>query len=116
MFVATGITSVLLAVLLTYSATRKLTHRPEVVATYRRVGVPEDKLNYLAIILLTGAAGLLAGLLAAPVGIAAAIGLICYFTAAIGFHIRFRDTGNLPTPVLLALLAAATLTLHLLSP
>jgi hypothetical protein len=115
MFVATVIVSVLLAALLAYSAARKLSHAEQVVATYRRVGVPEDKLNYLAMILLAGAAGLIAGLFWAPIGIAAAIGLTAYFIAAIGFHIRFGDTGNIPTPAVLAVLAAAALTLRLLA-
>lgn len=113
MFVATVVVSVLLAAALAYSAVRKLGHRPEVVRTYLRVGVPEDKLNYLAIILLAGAAGLIAGLLWAPIGIAAAIGVICYFVLAVGFHLRARDVRNLPTPLALALIAAVALMLRL---
>lgn len=115
MFVATVVVSVLLAAALAYSAVRKLGHRPEVVRTYLRVGVPEDKLNYLAIILLAGAAGLIAGLLWAPIGIAAAIGLTCYFVLAVGFHIRANDARNLPTPLALAILAAAALALRFAS-
>jgi len=113
MFPATVAVSVLLAAALAYSAVRKLGHRPEVVRTYVRVGVPEDKLNHLAVVLLAGAAGLLAGLLWAPLGIAAAIGVTCYFILAIGFHIRARDLSNLPTPLILAVLAAVTLVLRL---
>jgi DoxX-like family len=58
MFVATLVVSLLLAALLSYAAIRKLGHSEPVVATYARVGVPEDKLDYLAAILLAGAAGL----------------------------------------------------------
>jgi hypothetical protein len=113
MFVATVIVSGLLAALLAYSAGRKLSHRPEVVQTYARVGVPENKLDYLALILLAGAAGLTLGLFWAPIGIAAAIGVICYFILAVASHIRAKDTENLPTPLLLALIGAAALILRL---
>ena len=76
MFLATVIVSALLAFTLGFSAMRKLSHRPEVVQTYVRVGVPEDKLDYLAVILLAGAAGLVLGLVWAPLGVAAGIGVV----------------------------------------
>ena len=113
MFAATAVVSVLLAALLAFSAIRKLGHREQVVQTYLRVGVPEDKLNYLAVVLLAGAAGLVVGLWSAPIGIAAAIGLICYFVIAAAFHVRADDTRNLPTPLVLAAMAAAALALRL---
>lgn len=113
MSVASIVVSVLLAALLALSAARKLTHQPQVVRSYERVGVPEDKLNYLALILLAGAAGLILGLFWPPIGVAAAVGLVCYFLLAIGSHIRARDTKNLPTPLTYAALAVATLVLGL---
>jgi hypothetical protein len=113
MNVATSIVSALLAALLAFSAIRKLSHRPEVVETYLRAGVPEDKLNYLAITLLAGAAGLVVGLLWAPLGVAASLALVAYFLVAIGFHIRADDAEHLPTPIVMALLAAAALALRL---
>ena len=113
MTVATAIVSLLLAALLAFAAARKLSHRETVVQTYVRVGVPEDKLDYLAMILLAGAAGLLLGLLWAPIGVAAAIGVICYFIVAIASHIRAHDERNLPTPLAIALIAVAALVLQL---
>jgi hypothetical protein len=113
MFVAAATLSVLLAGLLSYSAIRKLSHREEVVQTYVRAGVPEDRLDYLAAVLLSAAAALIAGLLWAPVGVAAAIGLVCYFIVAVAFHIRAHDAEHLPTPLAIALLAAAILILRL---
>jgi DoxX-like family len=115
MSVATIVLSSLLAMALTYSAVRKLSHQPEVVATYTRVGVPEDKLNYLAVILLAAAGGLIVGLLWAPIGIAAAIGLIVYFVVAIAAHIRHHDAANAPTPAAIELMAVAALILHIAS-
>jgi hypothetical protein len=113
MFVATTIVSVLLAATLAYAAVRKLSHRPEVVQSYARVGVPEEKLDYLAVVLLAGAAGLIVGLFLAPIGIAAAIGVVCYFVLALAAHIRADDIANLPTPAVIEVVAVAALVLRL---
>ena len=112
MFAAAAVISSLLAALLTFSAIRKLSHRPEVVAMYTRVGVPEDKLDFLALILLAGAVGLVAGLFWGPLGVAAAAGLVVYFMLAIGAHIRADDAVHLPTPVVIELMAVAALVLR----
>jgi hypothetical protein len=112
MFVATVIVSSLLAALMAFAAVRKLSHRPEVVETYVRVGVPEERLDYLAAILLAGAAGLIVGLLWAPIGVAAAIGVVTYFALAVTTHIRADDAENLPTPVAMELMAIAALVLR----
>jgi hypothetical protein len=107
------VVSSLLAGLLVFTAVRKLSHRPEVVATYTRVGVPEDRLDQLAWILLAGAAGLIAGLAWRPIGVAAAIGLVVYFLLAIGAHVRAGDLRILPVPIGMELLAVAALVLRL---
>jgi uncharacterized membrane protein YbjE (DUF340 family) len=112
MFAAAAVVSSLLAAVLAFSAIRKLSHRREVVATYTRVGVPEDKLDYLALILLAGAAGLVVGLFWGPLGVAAAVGLVVYFLLAIGAHVRADDTVHLPTPVVIELMAVAALVLR----
>ena len=103
------VVSILLAALLVFTAVRKLSHRPDVVATYTRVGVPEERLDQLAWILLAGAAGLIAGLFWPPIGVAAGIGLVVYFLLAVAAHIRAGDSGNLPVPVAMELLAIASL-------
>jgi hypothetical protein len=105
------IVSILLAALLVFTAVRKLSHRPDVVATYTRVGVPEERLDQLAWILLAGAAGLIAGLFWPPIGVAAGIGLVVYFLLAIAAHIRAGDARNLLVPVAMELLAIASLIL-----
>jgi DoxX-like family len=112
-FAATIAVSILLAAALAYAAVRKLSHRPDVVRSYARVGVPDDKLDSLAFILLAGAAGLLAGLLWAPIGTAATVGVIAYFVLAIAAHIRAHDIENLPTPLVIELLAVTALVLRL---
>jgi uncharacterized membrane protein YphA (DoxX/SURF4 family) len=113
MSAGTIVVSLLLASALAYSAIRKLSHQPDVVATYTRVGVPEDRLNYLAVILLAAAVGVVAGLFWAPIAIAAAIGLIVYFAVAIAAHVRHHDTANAPTPVAIEMMAIAVLVLQL---
>jgi hypothetical protein len=104
-FAATVAVSTLLAVLMSYAAIRKLSHRPEVVASYTRVGVPEDRLDLLAVTLLAGAAGLLIGLVWAPLGVVAAAAIVVYFLVAIAAHIRSGDLEHLPTPILMEFLA-----------
>lgn len=110
----TAVVSILLAALLTFTAVRKLSHRASVVATYRRVGVPEERLNLLAALLLAGAAGLIAGLWWTPVGVAAAAALVAYFVLAIAAHIRSGDTAHVVMPSLYLALSAAVLASHLL--
>ncbi|MFC7447744.1 DoxX family protein [Rhodococcus daqingensis] len=115
MFVATVVVSVLLAALLGFAAIRKLSHRDRVVQSYARVGVPENRLNTLAAILLAGAAGLILGLAWAPLGVAAATGVICYFAGAVAFHLRAHDAKNLPVPLAYAAVAVVALALRLAS-
>jgi len=112
-FIATVVVSALLAFALTGSAGMKLSHREQVVRGYTALGVPEDKLNYLAFLLLAGSAGLVVGLFWAPIGIAAAIGLVCYFLLAVAVHIRANDAKHLAVPLALAVLAAVALVLRL---
>jgi hypothetical protein len=111
--VATAVVSLLLAALLAWSAIRKLSHQQPTVERYTRVGVPEAKLDYLAVVLLAGAAGLILGLLWAPIGVAAAVGVVCYFAGAVAAHLRAGDAEHLPTPLALAVIAAVALALRL---
>jgi DoxX-like family len=111
--VADAAVSSVLAALLVVTAVRKLSHRDAVVASYRRVGVPANRLNALAMVLLAGAAGPLVGLWWPPVGVAASIGLVCYFLLACAAHIRADDASHVATPLVYLALAAAALLLHL---
>lgn len=112
MSTAASIVSALLAGILAAAAVRKLGHREDVVASYERVGVPRDRLDYLAFILLGGAAGLVLGLFWAPIGIAAGAGVVCYFAVAVIAHIRHHDEEHLLPPVAIELLAVTALTLR----
>ncbi|MFD0364799.1 DoxX family protein [Nocardia sp. GCM10030253] len=112
MFVATVIISVLLAAMLSMSAYFKITRRPQFVEGYAAIGVPDSWLNPLAGLLLAGAAGLLVGLWWAPIGIAAAAGLILYFLGGIGFHVKAKDWKSLPVPTVMLILSIVVLVLR----
>jgi hypothetical protein len=80
-----------------------------VVANMGEVGVPRSWLPPLAILKGAGAAGLLAGLLVArPLGIAAASGLVLFFTGALATHVRARVWYNIAFPGTFFALAAAS--------
>ena len=65
---------------------------------------------------LAGVAGVLVGLMWAPIGIAAAIGLALLSIGAIGFHLRASDNVADKAPAVIGLaLAAATAVLHALT-
>jgi hypothetical protein len=108
-----AVISTLLALVLAYSAIRKLSHRPDVVRTYVRVGVPEERLDLLAFTLLAGAAGLLAGLVWELVGVAAAAATAVYFAVAIAAHLRADDAQHVATPLVIELVAVTVLVLRL---
>ena len=110
----TAVVTVLLAAVLAIAAIRKLTHREDVVAAYAKVGVPEERLNQLAFVLLLGASGLLLGLAWVPIGIAACAGVLVYFALAIAAHVRHDDAANLPAPVAIESMALAVLALLVL--
>jgi hypothetical protein len=112
-FLATAIVSVVLAATLAFSAYSKLTRQAAIVESVDRVGFPREKLDHLALILLAGAAGLVLGLLWAPIGVAAAVGVVAYFAVTVAFHVRAGDLANAPKPALIGLIAAVALALRL---
>jgi hypothetical protein len=81
-----------------------------VVANSAEVGVPMSQLPLLATLKAAGATGLLLGLLGVPiVGVAAAIGLIVFFTGALITHLRAGVLYNLYFPGIYWVLAVASL-------
>jgi len=70
---------------------------------------PRSWLPPLAVVKAAGAAGLLLGLLGAwPIAIAAAAGLVLFFTAAMAAHVRARMFHNIAVPGAYFALAAAS--------
>ncbi|CAA9425397.1 MAG: hypothetical protein AVDCRST_MAG35-2276 [uncultured Quadrisphaera sp.] len=114
MFIATVAVTALLAAVLLGSATAKLRQDATVMAGMRAVGVPDHRVPVLAALEIAGALGLLAGLVVWPLGVAAAVGVVAYFTGALVAHGRVRDRAVGPPTVILAV-AVAALVLRLLS-
>ena len=116
MFVVLVIVTVLLAAMAAGSAAKKL-QKDEQVRTVigGTVGVPERHFATLAALELAGAAGILLGLWLEPLGIAAAIGLVLYFTGAVIAHLRVGDTKHLAMPLPPLVLAIAVLVLRVVT-
>jgi len=114
MFVATVVVSGLLALVVIGSAAGKLSKQPKVIEMLTGLGVPEAWIPRLAGAELAGAIGLLIGLAVAPIGMAAAVGLICYFVGAVITHIRANDK-QIAVPIVLAGMAVAALVLRVAS-
>ncbi|MGW2898690.1 DoxX family protein [Streptomyces sp. NPDC001212] len=114
MFIGYVIVAALLALASVGSAFLTFTRNPQVVSSMTKVGVPDSWLPWLATAKAAGALGLLAGLVVAPLGIAAAVGLVLYFVGAVISHLRVKDNAVAPV-VVLTLLAAAALVLRVAS-
>lgn len=111
MFVAYIAVAGVLMVMLSMSARMKLVRDQRAVDVIGgMVGVPLRAFPALALVEIAGGLGLLAGIWAKPLGIAAGVGLAIYFTAAAGSHLRVRDLSAehvLPAVVLLAISVSA---------
>lgn len=82
-----------------------------VVEPLTEYGVPRSWWPWLGTAKAAGAAGLLVGLFAPPIGTAAAIGLVLYFIGALVTVARARSYGHLPFPMLYLAPVAAALAL-----
>jgi DoxX-like family len=106
---------VLLALMLFASAGAKLTRQKPIVEDMARIGVPVGMFGFLASCEIAGAVGLVVGLVFAPLGVAAAVGLVLYFIGAVGAHVRKADYKGTGTPLMMLTLAVAALVLQILS-
>ncbi|QES50254.1 hypothetical protein DEJ50_22935 [Streptomyces venezuelae] len=114
MFIAFVVVTTLLALALTGSATMTARRHPQIVTNMQNLRVPDAWLPRLAAVKAAGAIGLLAGIWLAPLGMAAAVGVVLFFAGAVTAHLRAGDKELAPALVL-GLLAAASLTLRALS-
>lgn len=114
MFIAYAVVGGLLALVLTASATFTLQRNDQIVASMRKVQVPDSWLPRLATLKAAGAIGLVAGLWFTPLGIAAATGVTLYFIGAVISHLRVKDYELAPAAAL-AVVAAAALILRALA-
>ncbi|MEV6441376.1 DoxX family protein [Amycolatopsis sp. NPDC051716] len=94
-----------------FSAVSMFTRAKWVVEPITEYGVPRSWWNLLGTAKAAGAVGLLAGLFWAPIGIAAAIGLVLYFSGALVTVARARAYTHLAFPVLYLAPVVASLAL-----
>jgi DoxX-like protein len=111
MFTAYIVITLLAAAANIFSATLDFIRYKQILVNMARVGVSESWLTTLGILKAAGALGLLIGICVPLIGIAAAIGLVLFFIAAIITHLRGRDYSFVLATVF-PLLAVAALVLR----
>ncbi len=110
---ATLVVTLLLAALFTFSASIKLLGVPKSLAIRDHLGVKPLQWRLIGACELAGVAGVLVGLIWAPIGIAAAIGLALLSVGAIAFHVRASDGALDTAPAVIGVaLAIAAAALH----
>lgn len=106
--------SIVLALVLGGSAFATLTRQQPVVDSMRSLEVAESWMPWLAALKAAAVVGLLIGIGVPPVGAAAAIGVVLYFTGAITVHLRAGDLA-IAVPVAIGLAGVAALATRLAS-
>ena len=110
---ATVVVTLLLAALFTFSSSIKLLGVAKSLTIRDHLGVSPVQWRLIGALELAGVAGVLIGLLWAPIGIAAAIGLTLLSIGAVAFHLRASDrVADMVPAVIGVALAAATAVLH----
>lgn len=117
MDIAALVFSIALAAVMLGSGVMKLIRAPRVVALMGDVDVTGLQVTALGVIDVAAAAGLVAGLWWAPLGVAAAVGTVAYFAGAIVAHLRAGDRAVQGAAVFLglAVVTAVVLVLALFS-
>ena len=114
MFAAYVAVTVLAAAANAFSATLDFIRYKQILINMAKVGVSESWITILGILKAAGALGLLIGIGVPLIGIAAAVGLVLFFVAAIITHLRARDY-SFGLAVVFLLLAVAALVLRVTS-
>ena len=91
MFIAAAVLSCLLAFVFGAGAVGKLTRMRSQVETATKLRIAWPRYRLIAVPEGAAAVGLLAGLGIAPLGVAAAVGLVVLMTGAIAFRLRVHD-------------------------
>jgi hypothetical protein len=108
------LTAILAAVFLG-TAVPKLTGQAQMRERMDHLGVSPGLTRVLGVLEIAAVAGLLLGLLWAPLGIAAAVGLTLQMVGAVIYHARAKDPAPMTlTPVVFAVAAVALVVLHVL--
>ncbi len=114
MFTAYIVVTVLTAAANFFSATLDFIRYKQILINMARVGVSDSWITILGILKAAGALGLLLGIGVSLVGMAAGVGLVLFFVAAIITHLRARDY-SFGLAVVFLLLAVAALVLRVAS-
>ncbi|MER5336857.1 DoxX family protein [Micromonospora sp. NPDC002717] len=108
------LTAILAAVFLG-TAVPKLTGKAQMRQRMDHLGVSPGLTRVLGVLEIAAIAGLLLGLLWAPLGIAAAVGIALQMVGAVVYHARAKDpAAETLTPVVFAVAAVALVVLHVL--
>src|SRR6266487_6408384 len=91
MFIACVVVTLLAAAANIFSATLDFIRYDQVLINMAKAGVSESWVTTLGTLKGAGALGLLVGIRVPLIGIAAAIGLVLFFIAAMITHLRGRD-------------------------
>lgn len=103
------ILSIVLAVFALGSGLATINRVPQIVAVVRHVGAGR-LLPVLGWLEVAAAVGLIVGIFVAPIGVAAAAGLVAYFVGAVIAHLLVKDPPqHVVTPAVPMVLAAITL-------
>ncbi|MEV3859939.1 DoxX family protein [Streptomyces sp. NPDC050095] len=105
------IVTVVAALMAGFSAYSVFARAEWVVKPMADYGVPTSWMTFLGTAKAAGAVGLLVGLAVPPIGVAAAIGLILYFTGAVITVVRARWFSHVPFPLVYVAPVVAALVL-----
>ncbi len=112
-FIAYLVLAPLVALMMFFSASTKLTLNPGAVSIIQDVvGVPVRFFPLLAAAEIAGGLGLLAGLFWPRIGVLAGAGLVLYFVGALLGHARVSDWAGLKAPILPLVLSVTVLLLR----
>jgi hypothetical protein len=104
--VTTTIITALAAAWIGFSAYSVLSRQAWAVDNFRDYGVPESWWVWLGLAKAAGALGLAVGIWIPAVGVAAAVGLVLYFTGAVVTVVRAKAYAHVPFPLLYLVPAA----------
>jgi uncharacterized membrane protein YphA (DoxX/SURF4 family) len=94
-FIATIVISVLLGLAYLGAGLSKITKQPMMVESSGHLGFTVQQYQLIGVAEVFGATGLLIGLWLAPLGIAAAVGLVLLMIGAVYFHLKAGDGPNI---------------------
>jgi hypothetical protein len=116
MHIAYLIVTIVFALMVAFSGLGKIrrdAHQVRVI--HETVGVPLKFFPLLAACEFAGAAGLLAGIVLPPLGIAGGVGLVLYFVGAVVSHLRASDLKGIGSAAFMLVVAAGALVLRILT-